>query len=72
MSCLLEDRGENKLSKALARLANTPGVFICELAKALASYKKKRDKKKKVIQLFCKDRQERSGFSCTPMVGTTM
>ena len=30
-------RGENKLSEALARLANAPGVSIRQLAKALAS-----------------------------------
>ena len=41
----MKSRGANKLSEALARLANAPGVSIRQLAKALASYKKKSKKK---------------------------
>ena len=35
---LVCSRGGNKLSEALPRLANAPGVSIRQLAKALANY----------------------------------
>ena len=38
-------RDANKLSEALTRLANAPEISIRQLAKALASYKKKIEKK---------------------------
>ena len=40
-------RVENKLSEALARLANAPRVFICQFLKALANYQKMEKKIRK-------------------------
>ena len=58
-TAVLISRGGNKLSEALARLANAPGVSIRQLAKALASYKKKL-KKKNVEKKLKKEKMEKT------------
>ena len=52
----------NKLSEALARLTNAPGVSIRQLAKTLASYKKNRKKFEKNGKMKRKNFEKNSKF----------